>query len=106
MKDNSIVFALDDYPDISLEDFDEWLVPKCFKVPAEYGLYKDKYDVVFELFKDWDNNRLVISAKLIDYDELQFDPALQEVLEDIHKKKKQLEPDGMAQHIVKHCDER
>ena len=79
---NSIVFDLNNYPDISLEEFSEY-VEHHLKIPVPYiGFLNGKHGLIFELNKDWDNNRLIITAEIKDYSNTPIDPALQEALTD------------------------
>lgn len=85
----SIVFDLNDYNDIDdLDDFILWLEYKCFKIPSELGLYKDKYDIIFDFYRDTDNNRLIINGRIEDYSTIPIDHALQEALDDLSKRKR------------------
>ncbi|MBQ6220150.1 MAG: hypothetical protein IJH63_10430 [Methanobrevibacter sp.] len=66
-ENNLIRFELDDYPDIELDDFSEFIETNIFKIPANYNLFKGKYDAIFTLFRDRKRNALSINAHIEDY---------------------------------------
>lgn len=66
-ENNLIRFELDDYPDINLDEFIEFIETNIFKIPADYRLFKGKYDAIFIFFRDRKHNAFSINAHIEDY---------------------------------------
>lgn len=67
---NKIIFDLNKYPDIDLDEFIEWFEKNYFKPFGEISaapLFMDKYEVVLYFHRDKENNKYSITAKIIEH---------------------------------------
>ena len=81
-----IVFDLNDYPDISMKEFEEYLL-NYFN--SEFiDLLNDKYKVLFTFHRDLEENTLAVTAEIVDWSLDKSDPRLEKMLEDIQNKRK------------------
>lgn len=82
-----IIFDLNDYPDISMKEFEDYLL-KYFD--SEFiDLLNDKYKVLFTFHRDPEKNTLAITAEIVDWNRIHKpDPRLEKMLEDIQNKRK------------------
>lgn len=87
---NETVLDLNDYPDIKLRELARWFEKKYFKPVEDISttpLFMGKYDVEIWFHQDTENNQYSLELKLEDYSEKPIDPALQEALDDIKKRR-------------------
>ena len=89
---NETILNFNDYPDINLREFAEWFERKYFKTTEEIietPLFLGKYDAEIWFHQDTGNNQYSIELKLEDYSKHSTNPALEEALIDIRKRKEQ-----------------
>lgn len=87
---NKTILDFKDYPDINLREFAEWFEKKYFKPVDKISttpLFMGKYDGEIWFHQDMENNQYSIELKLTDYSKIPDEPALQEALDDIIKRK-------------------
>lgn len=60
-----IIFDLNDYPDISMKEFEDYLL-KCFD--NEFiDLLNDKYKAWFTFHRDMEENTLAVTAEVVEW---------------------------------------
>lgn len=86
-----IVFDLNDYPDISMDDFEKYLF-EHFNI--EYiDLLNGKYRVLFTFHRDYENNTIAVTAEIVDWSSVhepdsRLDKLLDKIVEQQEKRKK------------------
>lgn len=87
---NNIVFDLNEYPDINIDDFERHLL-KYFNKYYDKLLY-DKYRVYFTFHRDSENNTVGITADIQDWSCIhEAGPKLDEMIQKIVEKRQELE---------------
>lgn len=81
-----IIFDLNDYPDISMDEFEDYLL-EYFDSDFNDCL-NDKYKVFFTFHRDPKENTLAVTAEIVDWSFDKSDPRLEKMLEDIQNKRK------------------
>lgn len=81
-----IVFDLNDYPDVNMGDFEEYLLEHF---NGEYiGLLDGKYRVLFTFHRDTEMNTVAITAEIVDWSNMHgHDPRLERMLDKIVENK-------------------
>ena len=82
-----IIFDLNDYPDISMDEFEDYLLEYF---DSEFNdCLNDKYKVFFTFHRDPKENTLAVTAEIVDWSFNKSDPQLEKILDYINKEKEQ-----------------
>lgn len=89
--ENKTVLDFNEYQDIDLEEFITWLKEKYFKriiINNDRNWYKNKYDVDWLFYRDYENKKLSIELKLVDVTDYPPDPCIEELLKELEEEDK------------------